>query len=84
MIYKYELTQDSSSFFTVEALKIHPLERKTYEEKRRTLRDFAIYWQQNAEKMAYDWLDNINWSIFFKEYGKKYGLLREFRDNGII
>ena len=33
---------------------------------------------------AYSWDDLASWGDFFTETGKRFGLLREFRENGII
>ena len=84
MIYKYELTQYDCKSFVVEALKIHPFGVSRYNDRRETLQEFAKYWQDKFSDMAYDWGSLADWSAFFEEYGKKYGLLREFRENGII
>jgi len=56
---------------------------KTYADKKELLRGFAIEWQNRFPDMIYSWSDVDNWQGFFEEYGKKYGLLREFRENGI-
>lgn len=55
-----------------------------YEHNKEILRNFAIDWQYNF--CEYDWLTSelIEWGEFFREYGKRYGLLREFKENGII
>jgi len=84
MIYKYELTQYDCKSFVVESLKIHPLGLSRYEDRRETLSDFAKAWQNKSGEMLYDWSSLADWGAFFSEYGKKYGLLREFRNNGII
>ena len=86
MICKYELNQIGAYDFKV--IWKRPKYKKTYEAIQGVLRDFAINWQQDfryfGEKGFYSWGDVAFWGSFFEEYGKKYGLLREFRDNGII
>jgi hypothetical protein len=82
MICKYELTRDFDKGFCVE-IERKPY-KKTYEALQEVLRNFAIEWQLDFPKASYSWLDLAEWQSFFEEYGKKYGLLREFRENGII
>ena len=88
MICKYCLTQTGADSFRVEGkaqiLTTHP-ERKLsdYQKKRLSLETFAQEWQLNFPDMVYSWAELVNWGAFFEEYGKKYGLLREFHENGI-
>jgi len=57
---------------------------KNYKERKEFLKDLAIKWQ-------YDFLD-LSWSYgelaeiqdYFYKNGKKYGLLKEFKENAII
>lgn len=58
--------------------------RKTYKQERAILRDFAIDWQYVANLCSYSYLDLAFWGDFFETYGRRYGLLTEFRENGII
>ena len=85
MIRKYCLEQTGDHFFTVtgkaELLSVRPLSAR--EKDKETLRNFAAEWQYNFPDMDYAWSDLVAWSDFFTEYGRKYGLLREFRENGI-
>lgn len=55
-----------------------------YQRKQALLRNFAIEWQFHF--CDYSWYQSeVNaWADFFREYGKKYGLLREFEENAII
>lgn len=55
----------------------------SYADKKALLRDFAIRWQHKSEHMNYSYSDLYNWGLFFAEMGRKYGLLREFRENAI-
>lgn len=54
---------------------------KTYHEKKSWLRDKAI----ELSSCEYDisWLELSNLQDYFFQYGKKYGLLKEFRENAI-
>lgn len=82
MICKYDLTPDFKNGYYVESE--HEQKRRiSYNDKKQRLRDFAVMWQDNFNNYAYDYYDLTRWGGFFEEYGKKYGLLREFRENGI-
>lgn len=48
------------------------------------LRDFAIEWQRAQSELSTSYEELAFWSGFFEKYGKKHGLLEEFRENGII
>ena len=59
---------------------------KTYQERKESLRDLAIDYQYNNDgntdvTLSYGEISDI--CNFFEFYGKKYGLLREFRENCI-
>lgn len=82
MICKYDLEQVGAASFYVLAKR--EKFKKTYQSKRAILRDFAINWQSEFSSLIYSWGNLADWGAFFEEYGKKYGLLREFRENGII
>ena len=58
--------------------------RKTYEGKKLVLRAVAVDWQSDFERFAYSWGDLADWQSFFEELGKEYGLITEFKENGII
>ena len=81
MICKYELTRDFDKGYVVE-IERKPY-KKTYKALQEILREFAQEWQNDFPRFTYSWLDMAEWGAFFEEYGKKYGLLREFRENGI-
>ncbi len=57
---------------------------KTYKEKKEEIRQRAIEWQKDFEKQDYCWGDLIIYQEYFEDLGKRYGLLKEFRENGII
>lgn len=56
---------------------------KTYQQRKAEVREQAIEWQYDFEKYNYSWVDLAAWSNYFKALGKRYGLLKEFRENGI-
>lgn len=58
--------------------------RKTYAENKERARDIAIEWSYDAADrgdLSYAELDDAG--DYFYRLGKRYGLLREFRENGI-
>ena len=81
MVQKYELTQTGATCFHVEAE--NPNRPRTYADKKDRLRDFAIDWQCAFSELVYSWGDLSEWGAFFEEYGRKFGLLKEFRENAI-
>ena len=83
MICKYHLIQfENDAFFVMSPREWNGA--KTYADKRDVLRAFAQEWQSRTADFAYDYRTFAGFGSFFEEYGKKYGLLREFRENGII
>lgn len=48
------------------------------------LRDKAIEWQHKTSSYNYSYGDLIYFSNYFEKKAKKYGLLKEFRENAII
>lgn len=88
MVKKYQLDQVAENAFkvvdTVHYWTVHTGRKLTsYEKAQAALRDFAQIWQGSAYMFNYSWGELCDWAGFFEEYGRKYGLLREFRENGI-
>ena len=83
MVCKYYYTQLSEQTFMAEGLRQWN-GRRTYDGKKAVLRQFAIDWQLAFADFNYTQNELIRWQSFFEEYGKKYGLTREFTENGII
>ena len=55
-----------------------------HEKNKTLLRDFALDFQSfNMEYQRISMGELIEWGYFFEEYGKRFGLLREFRENGL-
>jgi hypothetical protein len=80
IVLKYELEQIGERMFVAHnKAKV----RRNYFEKKLVLRDFAIYWQRKFEDMKYSYEDLMMYQDFFTNYGKKLGLLTEFRENCI-
>lgn len=55
----------------------------SYEEKKQQYRNEAIEYQNYLESHDMSYGELLNWSAYFERVGKKYGLLTEFRENGI-
>lgn len=55
---------------------------KTYAEKQADLREKAIEFQY-ADEGGLSYGEFVEVMDFFNKYGKRFGLLREFRENGI-
>lgn len=66
-----------------EIWSVNPRKMTAYEKRKIMLRDMAIQWQYECPHEEYDWWDYLECTEFFEAQGRKYGLLREFRENGI-
>lgn len=64
----------------------------TYQERKENIRQKAIEWQLGLDEVR-DELDSENfktqewfntWNEYFARKGRQYGLLKEFKENGII
>ena len=60
-----------------------------YQEAKEKARNEAIEWQLklwklNFEEQNYSWSDLAKWRNHFYNLGKRYGLLKEFKENGIL
>ena len=58
--------------------------KKTYAELKEEKRQEAIEWQMDWGNHNYSWGEIAYYSDYFYKIGKRYGLLKEFRENGII
>lgn len=59
-------------------------EKKTFEERKEEVRQEAIKWQSKLSHYAYSYGDLVYWGNYFEKQGKRYGLLKEFKENGIL
>lgn len=55
----------------------------TYRELQERARQKAIDWQLDFPNHNYSWGELQIWHEYFYTLGKRYGLLKEFRENGI-
>lgn len=76
------VTQYGERFFVPDGVR--EWNRHTRQGKKDILRAFAIEWQNKFSEFNYDMETLVEWQGFFEEYGRKYGLLKEFRENGIL
>ena len=59
---------------------------KTYKDRKNQAREEAIEWQTQFADMTF----NISWGEYaeqvarFEKLAKRYGLIKEFKENGII
>ena len=56
----------------------------TYREKKAKLREQAISWQLEFSKHDYSMSELADWCAYFEKEGRKYGLIKEFKENGIV
>lgn len=56
----------------------------TYLELKASARQKAIDWQNDFCNHSYSWGELAYFGDYFKKLGKRYGLTKEFRENGII
>lgn len=54
-----------------------------YQEMKEKVRNEAIDWQYNAANVNYSYGELSAWYAHFERLGGRYGLLTEFRENGI-
>lgn len=57
---------------------------KDYKTKKEELRQMAINWQYAQSEHVFDLTILSRVSFYFREQGKKYGLIKEFKENAII
>ena len=81
IVCKYHVEQFDNNSFVVMGLREWNGNRQTRNGKKEVLRAFAIEWQAFEDDYSYGEL--INWQHFFEEMGRRFGLLREFRENCI-
>lgn len=55
-----------------------------YQQGKAAARGAAIDFSNNFENMNLSWADLAAIGDYFERLGRRYGLLREFRENGII
>lgn len=56
----------------------------TYRKAKENARNKAIEWQNNFNNHNYSYGELVNFDGYFECLARRYGLVREFRENGII
>lgn len=54
-----------------------------YEKLKENARQKAIDWQMDFGNHDYPWEEIVAYGNYFERLGRRYGLLAEFRENGI-
>ncbi len=60
------------------------MKKSYYAERKADVRETAIDWQADFCNHNYSYGEIAYFEDYFTRLGKRYGLLREFRENGII
>lgn len=55
----------------------------TYQEKKKKAREKAIEWQERLVEQSISYGELVIAQSIFEQLGRRYGLLTEFRENGI-
>ena len=55
----------------------------TYQEKKKKARETAIEWQERLVEQSISYGELVIAQSVFEQLGRRYGLLTEFRENGI-
>ena len=72
------LLKDYKKLFKREEKKM-----SNYQRRKNEIRDKAIFWQIEASETSMSYSELAEAADYFFTVGKRYGLLREFRENGI-
>jgi len=54
-----------------------------YQTGKEKARQIAIEWQMQASEQNYSYGELADYGEYFRKIGKRYGLLKEFRENAI-
>ena len=57
--------------------------KERYQQGKAKIRQEAIEWQNDFPNHDWYWSELAEWENYFYRLGKRYGLLREFHENGI-
>ena len=55
-----------------------------YQRAKERARDKAVEWQLDFDNHNYSWGELAYYGNYFERLAKKYGLVKEFKENGII
>lgn len=54
-----------------------------YQQGKERTREKAVNWQLDFNNHNYSYGELYEFGVYFEKLGKRYGLLKEFRENGI-
>lgn len=54
-----------------------------YQKRKEAVREAAIDWQKSFKSVCWSYMEIAEWQDKFWKLGKRYGLLKEFHENGI-
>ena len=55
-----------------------------YQKGKESARNKAVEWQSGLCDQNYSYVELAYWGDYFSRLAKRYGLVREFKENGII
>ena len=55
-----------------------------YQQAKERARQKVVDWQLTFSDNVYYWSDLADFAAYFEKLGKRYGLVKEFKENGII
>ena len=64
--------------------KIEGGTKMTYKEKKNYIREIAIDYQLNFYMFNYSYIELVEFQEYITPLAQRYGLLKEFRENGIL
>lgn len=57
---------------------------KNYAQRKEMARNEAINWQMDFANQNYSYSELVEFSSYFEKLGKRFGLTKQFKENGII
>lgn len=71
-----------SGVYNIEILDF-TIKGKTYQERKENARELAINWQNNFSFLSWSCSELSEITSYFEKIGKRYGLLKEFKENAV-
>lgn len=81
MLKKYDVENIGENTYKINGIRDKKPE--SYNEIKNIIRGFAIEWSLNFCEYNYSYGELFYYQDFFETYGKRYGLLTEFKENAI-
>jgi hypothetical protein len=63
--------------------ELEVIQMSRHQQSKERVRNFAIEWQQDFPNHNYTWSEIQIYQDMFERLGRRFGLLQEFRENGI-